>query len=249
MSESFSQWRKPPAQANQSLMTGLDALMVVISAGQPIGCSEVAEELGVNPTKANRLLGTLASMGLIVQDPSRKYEPGPGLHVLAGLSLHGSRLLKVAMPELRQLTRETGYAAALGCLWRDRVCYLFHGMADGSMPAYQGPTLFPAAQSSIGRVLLSGLPAAVAADILTDHEPGGDYPSLAALLADLPAIAAQGYARRRFNGDSIAVPVGAAPAYAGLALAGVPADLDLGRLLPPLQTAAARIAAGMSRRG
>ena len=58
----------------------------------------------------------------------RRYAPGPGLHVLAAMSLRGSRLLTRALPHLRDLmAAEPECRIALGVLWRSHVCYLFFG--------------------------------------------------------------------------------------------------------------------------
>jgi DNA-binding IclR family transcriptional regulator len=144
-----------PAQPNLSLQCGIDCLLALASAEQPVGSREMARRLGEEHTRVNRLLGTLAHLGLAERTADRKYTPGPGVHLLAAMSLRGSKLLKTALPHIRDLMERTRERIALGVLWRDHVCYLFHGGPDEPMEAAIAPeTLCPATQSSIGMVLL-----------------------------------------------------------------------------------------------
>lgn len=214
-----------PAQPNLSLIDGLGCLQELVAADAPLGSRELARRLGLEPTRVNRLLGTLAQIGLAEQDANRRYRPGPGVHVLAAQSLRGSPLLRAALPEIRALDAG-GRNVALGVLWRDQVCYLYHG--DPRRPLEAGISshaLYPADQSSIGAVLRAPL------------APADD--------AAAAAVRAQGFALLRpGRGDaSLAVPVGSPP-IAGLALTG-PGIGGAGtpRLAAMLAAAAARIAA------
>ncbi len=92
-----------PAQPNRSLADGMTVLLQLVSAREPVGSRELARELGFEPTRVNRLLGTLAQLGLAARTADRKYAAGPGIHVMAALSLTGSRLLKAARPWMEQL--------------------------------------------------------------------------------------------------------------------------------------------------
>jgi DNA-binding IclR family transcriptional regulator len=218
-----------PAQPNQSLIDGLACLQALAAAGGSIGCRELARQLGLEPTRVNRLLGTLSYLGLAEQTLERRYQPGPGMHVLSAQALKGSRLLQRALPVLRQL-RRTKLVVALGVLWREEVCYLFHtkpgqSFAEGAFHF----DLFPAEQSAIGLVLLAH----------RENLPG----LTAATRRQLPRIRREGYCfLERTTGDNaLAVAVGTPP-VAALALAGKFTPQELPDLLPTLQSAAARIA-------
>ena len=100
--------RVAPAQVNQSLVNGLACLQELVLADRPIGVRELARQLDMDPTRVSRLLGTLSWLGLASQDADRKYHPGPAVHVLSALSLHGSRLLADSLPVLREVAAETG---------------------------------------------------------------------------------------------------------------------------------------------
>jgi DNA-binding IclR family transcriptional regulator len=209
-----------PAQPNLSLINGLACLQELVASDGPVGSRELARRLGLEATRVNRLLGTLAQLGLAEQDEARKYRPGAGVHVLAAQSLRGSRLLHAALPEIRELLG-TGLAVALGVLWRDQVCYLYHGRGDGPVEAgIASHNLFPASQSSIGLVLQ------------------GDA-----------AARRRGYVTLRpdTSGASLGVPIGDPP-YAGLALAGSITTAEMPALAERLREAAARIAASTVRR-
>jgi len=121
---------KPPAQINQGLRDGIECLLEIAAMERPVGSRELARRLGQDHTRVNRIISTLAYMGLAEQTADRKYIAGPGLLVLAGLSLRGSPLYRCAMPHLEELGVATGYQVALGLRWRTNVSYLYHGHAQ-----------------------------------------------------------------------------------------------------------------------
>ncbi|MBA3936783.1 MAG: hypothetical protein H0X38_04920 [Planctomycetes bacterium] len=140
------------AQPNRSLADGIALLGLLCSTGK-LGTSDAAQALGWETTRANRLLGTLRDLGLAEQDSSRRYLPGPGVHVLAAQCLQGSRLLSVTLPILRGSDRE-GLGVALGVLWRGLVCYLLHAGQTESLDAGLTEfTPYQADDSSIGLVI------------------------------------------------------------------------------------------------
>ncbi len=141
-----------PAQPNQSLADGILLLGLLCSTGR-LGTLDAARTLGWEPTRANRLLGTLRDIGLAEQDSSRQYLPGPGIHVLAAQCLQGSGLLAIAMPILREVERP-GLGLAIGVLWRGDVCYLLHAEPGETLDAgLRDYTPYPANKSSIGLIL------------------------------------------------------------------------------------------------
>src|SRR5258706_11898625 len=111
-----------PAQPNQSLIDGLTVLQALAVSTEPVGGRALARELGLEATRVNRLLKTLAYLGMARQTPKRKYLPGPAMHVLSAQSLFGSGLIRRALPVLENL-QQSGHVVALGVLWRGPVCY------------------------------------------------------------------------------------------------------------------------------
>lgn len=220
-----------PAQPNQSLLDGLEVLQGVASAIEPVGSRELARRLDLEPTRVNRLLKTLAAVGLTEQTPDRKYLPGPALHVLTASALLGSGLIaRAAGPVERLRAQAPGLTVALGVRWRREVAYLFHAAPGVPLAESIGRTaLYPADRSSIGRVLLA-------------HSPDGIelYPDLA---DDFGLIRARGHALLTppvVPQPTLAVRVGTS---AALALSGPLPDTDLPRLIPLLKHAADQITA------
>ncbi len=213
----------PPAQPNQSLIDGLTVLQALAVSQGPVGGRALARELNLEPTRVNRLLKTLAYLGMARQTPDRKYLPGPGMHVLAAQSLYGSGLVRRAIPVLERLA-QFGRVVALGVLWRDQVSYLYHwekGLL--SVQAVGRLNVYPASMSSIGRVIMARLPESAVRELYAGRDiplfPGGIEDLLHALRRERE----QGYAfvvqRPEPFSSSLAVPLGEPP-FAGIALGG-----------------------------
>lgn len=201
------------AQPNASLITGLSCLQTLMLAGEALGSRELARRAGIVHTRCNRLLGTLAQLGLVEQDEQRKYRIGPALHVWSAQTMQASRLVPAAMPELARWHAE-GFTVALGVVWQGLTCFLVHARPGQALHESLGRhELIPADRSACGLVLLSHhetvpeLPAASHGELA----PGED--DLAAALA---RTRADGFARRRFaNGEtSLGVAIGRRPVAA-----------------------------------
>ena len=187
---------KPPAQPNASLISGLDCLHEVASAGT-VGGRELARRLKMEPTRAHRLLKTLASQGYLTQDKSGRYEPGPAMHLLSAQSLRSSGLLMRAGPALESLTLFKS-VIALGMLWRTEVVYIFHSNpGERATAGLARQPLFPASLSSIGLVLLAQREEEEIAELYPDTIPGFD--SREAFLKKLRVIRKAGHAEANFG--------------------------------------------------
>jgi DNA-binding IclR family transcriptional regulator len=214
---------KPNAQPNQSLIDGILTLQALASAPEPVGCRELARQLGANTTRINRLLKTLAYMGIVRQTSDRKYTSGPGMHVLAAQSLFASGFIRRAMPVLENL-RRFGHTVAMGVLWNDSVSYLFH--APPGIEAARGLGrigLLPATTSGIGIVLLSQLQDDEVRELYGERDIPMFPEGVESLLATLEKTRTQGFARVHVADERdhhiVAVPVGN-PVYAGIAMSG-----------------------------
>lgn len=233
----------PAAQPNQSLIDGLAVLQGLAVANEPVGSREMARRLGLEPTRVNRLLKTLAALGLARQEPDRRYVPGPGMHVLSVQALYGSGLVRRAMPILAEL-HQTGLTVALGVLWRAKVCYLFHA-TPGRSPAegWSATGLFPAHHSAVGLPLLAALSAT---DLTALYRDADEMPEegLPALRSRLSQIQSDGYVYLPPGGAREDAAVGVAvghPAFAGLALAGKISSKQVPQLAARLIDAAKHI--------
>ncbi len=143
------------SQPNQSLIDGIRCLQYLVSSGRAIGCRELARLMGINTTRVNRLLMTMASIGLTMQDDHRRYLPGPGIHALAAQAIRGSALFSQALPLLESYAPKD-IVVAMGVLWEDQVIYIYHSEPGSQMSqALAGFHMLPAWQSVIGMSLLA----------------------------------------------------------------------------------------------
>ncbi|PCJ52231.1 MAG: hypothetical protein COA79_24190 [Planctomycetota bacterium] len=117
--------RTLPAQPVSGLIDGFASLQAVLAAGEPIGCREIGRRCDLNRTRANRLLGTWRHLGMVQQNEEDKYEPGPALFTMAGMSLHSSPILRCALP-LAQRWWKDGFCVSLGIRWQDRINFILH---------------------------------------------------------------------------------------------------------------------------
>lgn len=242
-----------PAQPNPSLIDGLACLQALASSREPIGSREMARMLGLEHTRVNRLLKTLAGLGLAEQDERRKYHPGPAIHVLAAQSQFGSGLLRRAIGPLESLY-VFGHVVALGVLWRDQTTYLFHG--HPSHPPAHGlghERLYPATSSGIGMVLLAHRPEDEVRALYSEPRPTGPgtppeetVPPLEGrngLLVRLERIRTNGWALVPIPDGpnrTLAVGVGEQP-HAAIGLSGTFDDHEVDQLLVALRYAADQI--------
>jgi DNA-binding IclR family transcriptional regulator len=182
-----------PAQPNQSLIDGLTVLQTLASAKSPLGSREMARTLGLEPTRVNRLLKTLAHLGIAQQTADRQYVPGVAMHVLAAQAMFGSGLIRRAIGPLESL-RHFNMSVAMGVLWRDQVAYLYHaGQGMSAAEAIGRVGLFPATRSAIGMALLARRSDAEIKTLFADRDIE-HFPSIAALLKELASIRKAGAA-------------------------------------------------------
>lgn len=232
-----------PAQPNQSLIDGLAVLQTLTVAERPLGVRELARRLDLEPTRANRLVKTLAHLGLARQDADRRYATGPAVHVLAAQTLFASGLFKRARQPLADL-HDLELIVALGVRWRRHVCYIYHAEPGMDVAEAIGRMhLTPATESGIGMALLSRLDDAEIRRLYHDQSIER-YQDIDGLLADLRAVHLTGHAvvdlRRRPLVRSVGVAVGR-PAYAGLAVSGAIAKPQIPRIVERLEHAAQAI--------
>ena len=205
---------KLPAQKINVLIDGIAVLQELAMSRDPASGKVIAEKLDLPQVRVNRILKTLAYLGLTHRNTSRRYSVGPGMHVLAAQSMSASGLLRRALPYLKQL-RQSERTVALGVLWKDQVCYLFHNsgkneFADG----LSRMQLHPAFNSSIGLALLADLP------VENIEQQTGCKPDRQ-LIKKIRRIKKQGYASVQHQDHiSLAVPIGE-PAYAAIAVSDI----------------------------
>lgn len=145
-------------RVNDSVDRVAIALEALATSGTDgLGVSEVARTLRVHKATASRLLGTLATHGLVERDPaSRRYRLGAGFVSLAGAAVTTLPVVSQARPELEALTRRTSETSNLAILDQSHVVYVDQVTpADAVVMASWVGRRSPAHASSSGKVLLA----------------------------------------------------------------------------------------------
>ena len=103
----------------------------------------------------------IENVGLSWIDPQeyiQNIQRRSGNACMAAQSMSASGLLRRALPYLKRLC-QSERTVALGVLWKDQVCYLFHNSGNNEFADGLGRMqLYPAFNSSIGLALLADLP-------------------------------------------------------------------------------------------
>lgn len=143
------------SQPNQSLIDGIRCLQYLASSDIPLGCRELARQLDMSPTKVNRLLMTMESIGLTSKDEKRRYLPGAGIHALGAQAMRSSHLFRKSITVLENIAPHD-HIVALGVLWEDKVVYLYHSKpGQKGFEALLDYKIQPAFKSVIGICLLA----------------------------------------------------------------------------------------------
>lgn len=218
--------KKYGSQLNQSLIHGIEVLQGVAASDQPIGSRELSRMLDLDITKVNRLLRTLAFLGLVRQTPNRKYTSGPGMHVLAAQSVYASGYIKNCVTALEKL-KKLGLIVAMGSLWQDKVTYMYHAFPNmDNLNAIGSLSFYPATESGIGLSLLSELTDEEVEDLYLNKELTG-FDSLDELKLELAKIREEGFCRVETHKEeelaiktyTVAINIGS-PVYAAIGVSG-----------------------------
>ncbi len=198
-----------------ALIRGLDILAILSGDRRTLTLSEVAAALGLTRSSAYRLLYTLGALGYVAYDSSTKcYRLGPQVLSLGFGYLAARDLVEVAMPHLIRLRDRTGWSAHLGELHAREVVYLARVATRRSIAStVHVGTRLPARRTTMGRVLLSGLPEADIRDLYDNAALAADNPptNLADLLKQLAEDRRQGFVVQNATYEpgvaSVAAPV------------------------------------------
>src|SRR4051812_17188603 len=150
---------------SQSLERGLAILSAFKPATPELGISELARVLGLTRSTSHRYVATLARLGYLQQNPqSRKYRLGPRVLDLGFSAINSMELPQIAADHLQQLSDETGHTGNMAILDGTDIVYIDRcrsqqqGQREIDLNLHVGSRL-PAYCTSMGKVLLAGLPA------------------------------------------------------------------------------------------
>jgi len=182
----------------QSLERGLAVIRAFNAERPSLTLSEVAAATGVTRAAARRFLITLMSLGYVRSD-GRQFSLSPRVLDLGYAYLSSLSLPQIAEPHLEALVAEVNESSSVSVLDGDDIVYVARVPVSRIMTvAISVGTRFPAYATSMGRVLLAGLPdeeldtylAKVQLERLTTRT----VPTAAALRTELLRIRAQGWA-------------------------------------------------------
>jgi len=143
----------------RSLERGLAVIRAFDADHPQLSLTEVARTCGLTRAAARRFLLTLADLGYVRAD-GRAYRLTPRVLELGYSYLSSFSLAQLAQPHLEQLVDRTRESSSLCVLDGDDIVYVARVPARRIMTAaITVGTRFPAYVTSVGRVMLAGLPA------------------------------------------------------------------------------------------
>ena len=246
----------------QSLERGLAVIRAFNASRPELTLSEVAAATGVTRAAARRFLITLMSLGYVRSD-GRLFSLSPRVLELGYAYLSSLSLPDVAEPHLEALVAEVNESSSVSVLDGDDVVYVTRVPTSRIMTvAINVGTRFPAYATSMGRVLLAGLPdeelEAYLSKVNLSPLTARTVSSTASLRTEVLRARAQGWAlvdQELEEGlRAVAAPIrdrtGRTIAAVNVSVAAARADLEKIRrtLVPPLVATAARIEADLPNR-
>jgi DNA-binding IclR family transcriptional regulator len=159
----------------QSIDTGIRLLEVMERAPGPLTLKELSARAELDPGGAHRYLASFVRCGLVQQESDGRYDFGP-LALRIGLAAM-QRLDPIQATEraLPALVEATGFTALLA-VWSNRGPTIVHWQRAGDLvTSLNLGTVLPVTRSSLGRMLLAFLPAAVTGEALA-HESRKEKP-------------------------------------------------------------------------
>jgi IclR family pca regulon transcriptional regulator len=188
---------------SQSLERGLAILGCFTPSRPVLGIANIASDLGMSRPTTHRYVTTLAQLGYLERDASRKYRLGLRVTELGMSALNSTGLREHAHPYLEELHRDTNFTVGLGILDGGEIVYV--DRLESSRPGQhkidldlQAGSRLPAYCTAMGKLLLGYLPygedqAIIGSLELSKHGPN-TIASKKALARELEQIRDEGLA-------------------------------------------------------
>jgi DNA-binding IclR family transcriptional regulator len=187
-----------PSSENQSVARAIAVLNILASSNAPLGVRELARQLDVAPSIAQRLVRTLSKAGFIEQTETSRYTIGYRAFMVGNAFIGQSSIHSAVMPELYALA-EQHISGFLGVL-RDRaIVYLANVQSTGPITLTHRPGSQTYIHStSLGKAIIAEMSDPQIRALLgngplprlTNHTKT----SVSQLLAEMRTVRAQGYA-------------------------------------------------------
>lgn len=147
-----------PSEFVEALAKGIAILESFDATHPEMTLSEVARRVGLSPAAARRSLITLSSLGYVGQKDKR-FHLKPKIMALGSAFYFSARIDELLQPDLRDLVAKFGDASSVGTLDGGDVIYVAHySVQRARRAAAIVGARYPAYATSMGRVLLAGLP-------------------------------------------------------------------------------------------
>ena len=160
-----------PPEFVEALAKGLAVLECFDAAHPDMTLSDIARRTGVTPAAARRCLITLQALGYVGQN-GKRFHLRPKVMSLGSGFYFAARIDEFMAPELRQLVEVHGDASSVAMLEGADVIYIAHHSTQRARRATAVVgARYPAHATSLGRVLLAGLPDAALEDVLARMQP------------------------------------------------------------------------------
>ncbi len=256
-----------PAGRNSDFVQSLDRGLAVIRAFGPdrdkLSLSDVARATGLTRAAARRFLLTLVSLGYVRSD-GRLFSLRPRVLELGYAYLSGLELPDIAAPHMEELVARLHESSSISVLDGHQVVYVVRVPTKRIMTvAISVGTRFPAAATSMGRVLLAELPPdgfeAYMSEVKLDAYTSRTVTDPDRLREIVAEVARQGYSivdQELEDGlRSVAVPIRGAASVGTAAInvsahaSRVSVDALRGEILPALLQTAAQIEADLRAQG
>lgn len=259
--EEASQEKGRPAEFVEALAKGLAILECFDASHAEMTLSEVSRRVKLSPAAARRSLITLQALGYVGQN-NKRFHLRAKVMTLGSAFYFSARIDEFLQPDLRDIVQKYGDASSVGVLEGTDVIYIAHNSVQRARRAAAiVGARYPAYATSLGRVLLAGLPDDQLDQYLADLRPEpltSRTVTDTAVLRDLIlAVREVGYAttvdQLDYGITALAVPIRSlngrtvaalnTSGYTGMV---TPESLVAERL-PALQACASRIAHAMVR--
>jgi len=184
-------------------------------AGQELGITELARQLGLGKSTVHRLVTTLTAERLLERGSTPgRYRLGLVLYELGSNVTEHVDLHQAALPVIATLRHETGEMVHVAVLDGLEVVYVERLESHNLLPVFrQVGHRLPAHWTSSGKILLAALPPDELSRRLADWRPVAQTPWTITdknrLLAELAAVAERGWAQNQEEGHRGIVSVGA----------------------------------------
>lgn len=157
----------------EALARGLDVIKAFDATSPSLSMTEVAERTGLARPTARRVLLTLQELGY-VRSSSAGFALTPRVVELGMAYLHSTGLWEVARPHMEELVALTGESSSIAQLDGSDIVYVARVAVPKiiALSVVIG-TRFPAASTSLGKVLLSAYTPAEVEEILAEPSRSG----------------------------------------------------------------------------